>query len=240
MAARPWMACGSPARHAPTGSGVTAVSRASGRLAKARNASSCAPAGVAASAPTINLRRTNRIRNTSQGTTTPSVGGAATANASTTASQLAVESRLWPAPAISRAALLAAVSWVADGAADQRDVVGAVAGRLQAVGDTVSTALDLTTYRGDRRHRAVDSQADEHPDETPDDDDGVAEQLSHQSARSVGVGDEPRLHTSIPAQCLSLGRLSRAPARSVRRARPLAATRAGLLRGPYWPASSPG
>jgi len=104
------MACGSPARHAPTGSGVTAVSRASGRLANARNASSCAPAGVAANAPTVNLRRRNRIRSTSQGTTTPSVGGAATANANTMASQLAVVSRLWPAPAISSAALLAAVS----------------------------------------------------------------------------------------------------------------------------------
>ena len=50
------------------------------------------------------------MRNASHGTTTPRVGGAATARASTTASQLAVLSRLWPAPAMSRAALLAAVS----------------------------------------------------------------------------------------------------------------------------------
>ena len=208
MAAKPWIACGSPARHAPTGSGVTAVSRVSGRLANARNASSCAPAGVAASAPTVNLRRTNRIRSTSQGTTTPSVGGAATANASTMASQLAVVSRLWPAPAISSAALTGRGQRLADRATDQRDVVGAVAGRLQAVGDTVSAALDLPTHVGNRRHRSMDGQADEHPDEAPDDDDGVAEQLNQQSTRSVGVGDKARFHLPIPAQGRSVGRLS--------------------------------
>ena len=106
------------------------------------------------------------MRNASHGTTTPRVGGAATARASTTASQLAVLSRLWPAPAMSRAALLAARQRFADGAADQRDVIGALAGGLEAVGDTVSAALDLPTHLGDRRHRAVDGQADEHPERT--------------------------------------------------------------------------
>ena len=57
---------------------------------------------------TVHLRRKNRIRRNSQGIPTARIGGAATAMASTTASQVAVLFRLCPAPARSSAASLAA------------------------------------------------------------------------------------------------------------------------------------
>ena len=62
---------------------------------------------------TVHLRRKNRIRRNSHGIPTASMGGAATAIASSTASQVAVLLRLWPAPARSRAASLAARNGVA-------------------------------------------------------------------------------------------------------------------------------
>ncbi len=58
----------------------------------------------------VHLRRKNRTRRYSQGIATNRIGAAATARASTQASQLAVLSRLAPAPAMSRAASLAARS----------------------------------------------------------------------------------------------------------------------------------
>ncbi|SKU25455.1 Uncharacterised protein [Mycobacteroides abscessus subsp. abscessus] len=82
----------------------------SGRLASARRASSCSPAGVAASCTAISLRRKNLMRRKIHGPAKARMGGAATAIARTTASQLAVVSRLWPAPAKSAAASLAARS----------------------------------------------------------------------------------------------------------------------------------
>ena len=88
--ARPRMAIASSRRQAPTGSMLTAASLASGRLANARSANSCSPAGVAASVSAVHLRRKNRMRNTSHGSATNRIGGAATAIPSTTANQVAV------------------------------------------------------------------------------------------------------------------------------------------------------
>ena len=65
--ARRW---GSSRRHAPTGSMLTAANLRSGRLASARSASNCSPAGVEASAITVHLRRKNRTRRNSQGIAT--------------------------------------------------------------------------------------------------------------------------------------------------------------------------
>ena len=107
-AARPWIATASSRRQAPTGSPLMAASLASGRLASARSASSCSPAGVAANVNAVHLRRKNRTRRSSHGITTNKIGGAATASASTHASHDAVVSRLCPAPAMSSAASLAA------------------------------------------------------------------------------------------------------------------------------------
>lgn len=92
---------------------LTAASLPSGRFASARSASSCSPAGVDARVITVHLRRKNRTRRYNQGPATARIGVAATAIASTQASQPAVWCRFCPAPARSRAAWLAAVSGLA-------------------------------------------------------------------------------------------------------------------------------
>ena len=74
-AARARMVIGSSRRQPPTGSTLTAASRRGGRFVSARRASSCWPAGVAASAVTVHLRRKNRSRRNSQGTTARRIGG---------------------------------------------------------------------------------------------------------------------------------------------------------------------
>ena len=118
---------------------------------------------------------------------------------------------------------------VADGFADQGDVVGAMPGRLQAVGDAVGAALDLTAHVSDRRDRAVHGQADECPHERPDHDHGVAEQLSQQPARCVGVRDKPRVHTADPSTRSVGGSAIRRQLRSM----------AGSLSGPSGPHRRP-
>lgn len=70
------------------------ASWANGRLANARSASNCSPAGVRASVIAVHLRRAKRSRNISHGIATNRIGGAATAIASTHANHDAVVSRL--------------------------------------------------------------------------------------------------------------------------------------------------
>ena len=148
----------------------------------------------AASVIAVHLRRKNRMRRNSHGIATNRIGGAATAIASTHASHDAVVSRLCPAPAMSSAASLAARSGAAQRIADQRDVVGAVTRRVEVVGDAVGPGLDLTAHRGDGRDRGVHGHADQQPDDGPDRDDDVADQLRQQSAGRGGVGDKPGTH----------------------------------------------
>lgn len=156
------MVAGSSRRQAPTGSVLTAASLPGGRFANARSASSWRPAGVAARVVTVHLRRQNRSRRNSQGMATARIGVAATASASTTASQPAVVSRLWPRGDV-KGGLACGGDGVAERVAHHRDTLGVLARGRQVAGNPVRADFDLAAGLADYRDGVVHGEADEHP-----------------------------------------------------------------------------
>ena len=121
------------------------------------------PASIA-----VHLRRKNRMRKNSHGIATARIGGAATASGqhATPASSRCVL-RLWPAPAMSSAASLAAVSGLLNASPISGTSSALSPAESRLLGDPVGPAFDLPADLGDRRHRGVHRHTDEHPDERP-------------------------------------------------------------------------
>ena len=184
-----------------------AVSLRGGRFVSARNASSCSPAGVAASAVTVHLRRKNRSRRKSHGTSARRIGGATTATASKHGQPTGRGIQVVDGGRDFGGCLAGRVKRLADGIADYRNVLCSMARRRQVACDTVRAALDLPSGLGNRRDRVVNGGCHNYPYRRPHGDGGIAEQLGQQSAGRGGVGQVPGCHNPDP----STGRPLRCP-----------------------------
>ena len=84
--------------------------------------------------------------------------------------------------------------------AEEGNAVGAVPGGVEVVGEPVGTVVDLPADSGDRGDGVVHTQSDHDPHGDPGRGQQVAHHLRGHPDGRGGIGQEARLHGTIPAQ----------------------------------------